>query len=42
MVWLDKLGIHDSELLKINPRLVIVHVSGYGHKEFGGLPEICD
>lgn len=42
MVWLDKLGIHDSELLKINPQLVIVHVSGYGHKEFGGLPEICD
>lgn len=42
MVWLDKLGIHDSELLKINHRLVIVHVSGYGHKEFGGLPEICD
>ena len=42
MVWLDKLGIHDSELLKINPRLVIVHVSGYGHKEFGGLPEICN
>ena len=21
---------------------MIVHVSGYGHKEFGGLPEICD
>ena len=42
MVWLEKLGIDDDELLKINPRLVIVHISGYGRKEFGGRPEICD
>jgi len=42
MVWLDKLGIHDDELLDVNPRLVIVHVSGFGHPEFGGLPEYCD
>lgn len=42
MVWLEKLGIDDKELLKINPRLIIVHISGYGHKEFGGKPEICD
>ena len=42
MVWLEKLGIDDKELLKINPRLVIVHISGYGHKEFGGRPEICE
>ncbi len=42
MVWLEKLGIDDNELLKINPRLVIAHISGYGRKEFGGRPEICD
>lgn len=42
MVWLDKLGISDEELLKVNPKLVIVHVSGLGHKEFGGIPEVCD
>lgn len=36
LVWLDKLGIQDQELLKENPRLVIVHISGYGRKEFGG------
>ncbi|MDR1807347.1 MAG: CoA transferase [Propionibacteriaceae bacterium] len=42
MVWLDKLAIHDEELLEVNPRLVIAHVSGFGRKEFGGLPEYCD
>ncbi len=42
MVWLDKLGIYDDELLKINPKLVIVHVSGMGHKEFGGIPSTCN
>lgn len=36
LVWLDKLGICDDELLQINPRLVIVHISGYGRAEFGG------
>ena len=41
MVWLEKLGIRDEELLEVNPKLVIVHISGYGHKEFGGQPEIC-
>lgn len=41
LVWLDKLGISDEELLKVNPKLVIAHVSGYGHSEFGGDPEIC-
>lgn len=41
MVWLDKLGIHDGELLAVNPKLVIVHISGMGHKEFGGVPSIC-
>ena len=42
MVWLDKLGINDEELLKVNPKLVIVHVSGLGHKEFGGVPSVCN
>ncbi|MBQ9663077.1 MAG: CoA transferase [Oscillospiraceae bacterium] len=42
MVWLDKLGIYDEELLKVNPKLVIVHVSGMGHKEFGGIPSTCN
>lgn len=42
LVWLDKLGISDEELLKVNPRLVIAHVSGYGRPEFGGDPEICN
>lgn len=42
LVWLDKLGISDDELLEMNPRLVIAHVSGYGRPEFGGDPEICN
>lgn len=42
MVWLEKLGIFDEQLLEVNPRLVIAHVSGYGHREFGGVPEICE
>lgn len=42
MVWIEKLGIYDEELLAVNPKLVIVHVSGFGRKEFGGVPEICD
>lgn len=42
MVWLEKLGIYDEELLKVNPKLVIVHVSGLGHKEFGGVPSVCN
>ncbi len=42
LVWLDKLGITDEMITKANPQIVIVHVSGYGKKEFGGIPEICD
>ncbi len=41
MVWLEKLGIRDEDLMEVNPRLVIVHVSGMGHKEFGGIPSVC-
>ncbi len=42
MVWLDKLGIHDDELLEANPKLIIAHISGYGRPEFGGDPAVCD
>lgn len=42
LVWTEKLGIYDEELLEINPKLIIVHVSGYGNPKFGGIPEICD
>ncbi len=41
MVWLEKFGILDEELMARNPRLVIVHITGYGTQRFGGLPEIC-
>ena len=41
LLWLKRYGLDDKKLLEINPRLVIVHISGYGHKEFGGIPEIC-
>lgn len=42
MVWLEKLGIYDEELLKVNPKLVIVHISGLGNAKFGGVPSICN
>ncbi|WP_035213209.1 CaiB/BaiF CoA transferase family protein [Desulfitobacterium hafniense] len=42
LVWLEKLGITDEMVLEANPKIVILHVSGYGQKEFGGIPEICD
>lgn len=42
MVWLDKFGINDQLLLETNPRLIIVHVSGYGRPEFGGDPAVCN
>lgn len=42
MVWLDKYGITDEMLLEVNPKLIIVHVSGYGRPQFGGDPKVCD
>ena len=36
MVWTEKLGSRDEELMEVNPSLVICHVSGFGRKEFGG------
>jgi len=42
LVWLDKLGIDEKDCLELNPRLIIVHVSGFGRPQFGGKEEICD
>jgi len=42
LVWLDKYEISDEMLLEVNPKLVIVHISGYGRPQFGGIPEVCD
>lgn len=42
LVWLEKFGITDEMCLEVNPQLVIVHVSGFGRPQFGGIPEICD
>ena len=39
---LDKLGIHDEDLLAVNPKLVIVHISGLGNAKFGGIPSVCN
>jgi len=41
MVWLEKLGICDEELMEANPKLVIAHISGFGRKEFGGAAGYC-
>lgn len=42
LVWLDKLGITDEMVLEANPKIIIVHVSGFGRPQFGGIPEVCD
>ena len=37
LVWLEeRYGITDEMCLEVNPKLGIVHVSGYGHPKFGG------
>jgi crotonobetainyl-CoA:carnitine CoA-transferase CaiB-like acyl-CoA transferase len=42
LVWLEeRYGIRDADILRANPRIAIVHVSGYGRPEFGGDPEKC-
>ena len=42
MVWLEKrYGITDELILQTNPKIVIVHSSGYGKPEFGGEPNKC-
>lgn len=42
MVWIEKLGITEEMLFEVNPKLIIVHISGFGRPQFGGNPEICD
>lgn len=42
VVWVEKYGISDEMLMEANPKLVIVHVSGYGRPQFGGVPEVCN
>jgi crotonobetainyl-CoA:carnitine CoA-transferase CaiB-like acyl-CoA transferase len=42
LVWLDeRYGIKDADIFGANPKIAIVHVSGYGRPEFGGDPEKC-
>ena len=42
LVWLEeRYGITDKEVLEVNPKIIIVHVSGFGHLEFGGERERC-
>ena len=42
LVWLEqRYGITDKEVLEVNPKIIIVHVSGYGHPDFGGEREKC-
>jgi crotonobetainyl-CoA:carnitine CoA-transferase CaiB-like acyl-CoA transferase len=42
LVWLEeRYGIRDTDILRANPRMAIVHISGYGRPESGGDPEKC-
>jgi crotonobetainyl-CoA:carnitine CoA-transferase CaiB-like acyl-CoA transferase len=42
LVWLEeRYGIKDADIFRANPKIAIVHVSGYGRPEFGGDPEKC-
>jgi crotonobetainyl-CoA:carnitine CoA-transferase CaiB-like acyl-CoA transferase len=42
LVWLEqRYGINDEMVLEANPKIVIVHVSGYGKPEFGGNANMC-
>jgi crotonobetainyl-CoA:carnitine CoA-transferase CaiB-like acyl-CoA transferase len=42
LVWLEeRYGIRDEDIFRANPKIAIVHVSGYGRPEFGGDPEKC-
>lgn len=42
LVWLEeRYGIRDGDIFRANPKIVIVHVSGYGRPEFGGDQEKC-
>ena len=42
LVWLEeRYGIRDADIFRANPKISIVHISGYGRPEFGGDPEKC-
>ena len=42
LVWLEqRYGITDKMVLEVNPKIIIVHVSGYGKPEFGGNANMC-
>lgn len=37
LVWLDeKYGITDEKIFEVNPKIVIVHISGFGKHQIGG------
>ena len=42
LVWIEKLGITDEMVREANPKIIIVHVSGFGRPQFGGVESICD
>lgn len=42
MVWIEKLGITESMLFEVNPKLIIGHISGFGRPQFGGVQAECD
>jgi crotonobetainyl-CoA:carnitine CoA-transferase CaiB-like acyl-CoA transferase len=42
LVWLEeRYGIRDTDILGANPKMAVVHISGYGRPESGGDPEKC-
>ena len=42
LVWLEqRYGITDELVREVNPQIAIVHESGYGKPESGGIPDIC-
>lgn len=42
LVWQEqRYSITDKEVFEVNPKIIIVHVSGYGKPEFGGDKDKC-
>jgi crotonobetainyl-CoA:carnitine CoA-transferase CaiB-like acyl-CoA transferase len=42
LVWLgERYGIRDADIFGVNPKIAVVHISGYGRPEFGGDQEKC-
>lgn len=40
-IRIENLGIKQEELWEVNPKLIIVHCTGFGRPQFGGDPEFC-